>query len=298
MTQVLDRDVDAFRAGFSGRLTRPGDPGYDGARSIFNGAIDRRPAMVAECSSAADVAEAIRFARGQGMEISVRGGGHNFAGTAVADGGLMISLSGMRQVSVDPEARRAVCGGGATWADVDAATQAHGLAVPGGVVSHTGIGGLTLGGGVGWLAGKAGLSLDNLVSAEVVTADGRALRTSADEDSDLFWAIRGAGGNFGVVTSFEYRLHDVGPLVHVGLFFWSLDRGADALRFCRDFVKALPEDMGVGVVCLTAPPAPFVPGSTTSCQGTHWWWSVSEPPRSTRRPSSRYGSGLDPCSIS
>ncbi len=259
MAQVLDSQVRAFRSGFTGKVITSDDPDYDSARSVWNGAINRRPAVIARCSSAKEVTAAIQFARDQGLEISVRGGGHNFAGSAVCEGGLMIDLSGMRQVTVDPVARRAVCGGGATWGDLDAATQAHGLAVTGGFISHTGIGGLTLGGGIGWLTRKAGLSSDNLVSAEVVTADGRILRASADANRDLFWAIRGGGGNFGVVTSFEYRLHEVGPLVHLGLFFWGLDKGAQALRFSRDFIKELPEGTAGFIGGLSAPPAPFVP---------------------------------------
>jgi FAD/FMN-containing dehydrogenase len=171
----------------------------------------------------------------------------------------MIDLSRMNDVTVDPAARRAVCGGGATWGDVDAATQAHGLATVGGFISHTGIGGLTLGGGLGWLSRKAGLSIDNLVAAEVVAADGRIVRASAGENADLFWALRGGGGNCGVVTSFEYRLHEVGPTVHLGLFFWGLDRGHEALRFSRGFVETAPADAGLSVMGLSAPPAPFVP---------------------------------------
>src|SRR5712691_6170720 len=219
MAQVTGSDLEGFRAAFSGSIITPADRDYDVARSVWNGAIDRHPAVIARCSSAEEVAAAIGFARDRGLEISVRGGGHNFGGFAVCEGGLMIDLSGMRQVAVDPAARRAVCGGGATWGDLDAATQAHGLAVTGGFISTTGIGGLTLGGGIGWLTRKAGLSSDNLTAAEVVIADGRILRASADENADLFWAIRGGGGNFGVVTSFEYRLHEAGPLVHLGLFF-------------------------------------------------------------------------------
>jgi hypothetical protein len=259
MAQVRDAAIGAFRSGFSGTAITPTDQEYDKARSVWNGAIDRRPAVIARCSNANEVAAAIRFARAQGLEISVRGGGHNFAGFAVCNDGLMIDLSAMRQVTVDPVARRATCGGGTTWGDLDSASQAHGLAVVGGFVSHTGIAGLTLGGGVGWLTRMAGLSADNLVSAEVVTADGSILRASATENADLFWAIRGGGGNFGVVTSFEYRLIPVGPLVHLGLFFWSVGQGIDALRFSRDFVKTVPENNGVAIFGLSAPPMPFVP---------------------------------------
>jgi FAD/FMN-containing dehydrogenase len=252
-------DVQSFREKFKGKIIAPSDLEYDSARSVWNGAIDRHPAVIARCSTADEVAAAIKFARDEALEISVRGGGHNFAGFAVCEDGLMIDLSGMRQVTVDPGGRRAVAGGGATWADLDGATQGHGLAVTGGFISHTGIGGLTLGGGIGWLTQKAGLSADNLVSGEVVTADGRILMASADENADLFWAIRGGGGNFGVVTSFEYRLHEVGPLVQLGLFFWGADKGAEALRFSREFIKTLPEDVATFIAGLSAPPAPFVP---------------------------------------
>lgn len=244
----------------TGELLVRGDDGYDEARSIWNGAIDRYPAVVARCRSTADVLAAVAFGRDQGLEIAVRGGGHSFAGASVCDDGLMIDLSAMRQVSVDPKARRAVCGGGATWADVDAAAQAHGLATPGGIISHTGIGGLTLGGGMGWLTHRHGLTVDNLLSARVVTADGRVLRAAEDENPDLFWALRGGGGNFGVVTSLEYRLHPVGPTVHLGLLFWGLEDGPEALRLAARVTSDLPRDAGALLaVGLTAPPAPFVP---------------------------------------
>ncbi len=253
-------NIDAFRTGFSGTALVSGDDGYDTARSVWNGAIDRKPAVIARCSSATDVAEAIKYGRDNDLEISVRGGGHSYAGHAVSDGGLMIDLSPMNAVTVDVAARRATCGGGATWEAVDAATQEHGLAAPGGFISHTGVGGLTLGGGVGWLTKKAGLSCDNLVGAEVVTADSRVVRASADENPDLLWALRGGGGNFGVVTSFEFALHEVGPMVNLGLFFWGLDKGTEALRFSRDFIKTLPTDTAAFLaVALSAPPAPFVP---------------------------------------
>ncbi len=259
MAHDFDGDFSELRAELTGRVILPSDPDYDSARSVWNGAIDRRPAGIARCSSASDVSAAVRFGRARGLEISVRGGGHNFAGFAVCDGGLTIDLSGMRQVAVDPAARRALCGGGATWGDLDGASQAHGLAVTGGFISHTGVGGLTLGGGIGWLTRKAGLTIDSLVAAEVVVADGSILRASKEENADLFWAIRGGGGNFGVVTSFEFQLHSVGPLVHLGLFFWGVDRGVEALRFSRDFITTLPLDMGVLIAGLHAPPAPFVP---------------------------------------
>ena len=260
MTRQANVGIEAFRAAFSGQVYTPGHPDYDRSRAIWNGAIDRKPAVIACCTTVDQVADAVRFARASGLEVAIRGGGHNYAGHAVCDGGLMIHLGSMNGVAVDPVTRRAVCGGGATWADVDAAAQQHGLATPGGFISHTGIAGLTLGGGIGWLTKKAGLSCDNLVAAGMVTADSRVVRASKDENPDLFWALRGGGGNFGVVTSFEFALHPVGPLVNLGLFFFGLETGPQALRFARDFIKTLPGGatafLGVG---LSAPPAPFVP---------------------------------------
>ena len=234
MMQTAVEAIGRLRAVMEGPVIEPGDPGFDDGRRVWNGGIDRRPAVIARCASAADVAAAVQYAREHGLEVSVRGGAHNPAGSAVCDGGLMIDLSLLSHVGVDPVARRATVGGGALLGDVDAAAQAHGLAVPAGLVSHTGVGGLTLGGGMGWLTRKFGLSIDNLVSAEVVTADGQVRRASAGEHPDLFWAIRGGGGNFGVVTSFEFALHEVDPIVQFGLFFWPLDQGAQALRLARE----------------------------------------------------------------
>lgn len=243
----------------TGRVITPEDAGYDDARAVWNGEIDRRPAAVVRCADAADVAATIRFARGAGLDLTVRGGGHNFGGAAVADGAVLVHLGDLDGVTVDPVRRTARCGGGATWAQLDAATQRHGLATPGGTISHTGVGGLTLGGGFGWLTHQFGLSCDNLRSATVVTADGRTVRAADDEHPDLFWALRGGGGNFGVVTEFEFQLHPVGPIVQLGLFCWGLGDGHGALRLGRDVVAALPEQMGVQMAALSAPPAPFVP---------------------------------------
>jgi FAD/FMN-containing dehydrogenase len=251
--------IDTIFEGFQGTLLRPGDNGYDAARAIWNGAIDRHPALVARCQSPADVAAALAYAQHAGLEVGVRGGGHNYAGAAVPEDGLMIDLSGLGHVIVDPARRRARCGGGATQAKLDAATQEHGLAVTGGTISHTGIGGLTLGGGMGWLTRRCGLAIDNLVSAEVVLADGRCVRASADEHPDLLWALKGGGGNFGVVANFEFRLHSIGPLVHLGMMFWELDRSAEGLRAARDVVDGLSRDAGAMIVAMNAPPAPFVP---------------------------------------
>jgi FAD/FMN-containing dehydrogenase len=215
--------------------------------------------VIAQCTSAGDVAGAIRFARQRRLEISVRGGAHNSAGTAVCDDGLMIDLRLLNEVTVDPRARRAWVGGGALLGDVDAATQRHGLAVPSGLISHTGVGGLTLGGGMGWLTRKFGLTIDNLASAEMVTADGQVLRVADDEHPGLFWAIRGGGGNFGVVTSFEFRLHEIDPTVQFGFFFWSLDQGPEALRLAREIVTAMPPEVNAVIGAVNAPPAPFIP---------------------------------------
>ena len=259
MPQVISADVENLRTTVTGEVIAPHDPGYDEARAVWNGDIDRHPAVIVRCASATDVSAAIGFARSHNLEISVRGGAHNASGNSIADEGLEIHLGGMRQVTVDPVAQRALVGGGATLADRDAATQAHGLAASGGIVSPTGVGGLTLGGGMGWLTRKAGLAIDDLVSAEVVTADGRILRASADENSDLFWAIRGGGGNFGVVTTFEFQLHPVGPMVAFGLFFWSLERGTEVLRLARDLFSTLPRDVNIIIVGVNAPPEPFVP---------------------------------------
>ena len=259
MTQTLGDGIEDLRAVMSGTVVVPTDEGYDDARRVWNADIDRRPAVIACCATAADVAAALRFAQAEGLEIAVRGGAHSMSGQSVVDDGLVIDLSGMRQVDVAPEERCARVGGGALLSDLDAAAQAHGLAVPLGAIGHTGVGGLTLGGGMGWLSRQAGLTIDNLVSAEVVLADGRIVRASDDEHPDLFWAIRGGGGNFGVVTEFEFRLHEVGPMIEFGLFFWDIEQGADALRLVREVVPELPRSMNVMITAMSAPPAPFVP---------------------------------------
>ncbi|MBO0874729.1 MAG: FAD-binding oxidoreductase [Pseudonocardia sp.] len=254
------RDVDELRASLTGPVVTRTDPAYEEVRTVWNGDIDRSPWAVARCRGTEDVAAALAFARHRGLEIAVRGGGHGMSGPSVVDEGLVIDLGLLNKVTVDPAARLAWCGGGATIAELDAATQAHGLAVPMGTISHTGVGGLTLGGGMGWLTARHGLAIDNLEAAEVVLADGRVVRARAAEHPDLFWALRGGGGNFGVVTTFEYRLHPVGPEVHLGLLFWNLDRGRDALHAVRDLVPTLPRDYGVLIAAAVhAPPAPFVP---------------------------------------
>jgi FAD/FMN-containing dehydrogenase len=250
--------------GFRGRLIRADDADYDSARAVWNGAIDRRPRLIARCIGTADVIRAVRFARDHDLAIAIRGGGHNVAGSAVCDDGMVIDLSAMRGVRVDPAGRRAWVQGGALWGDVDHETQAHGLATTGGIVSHTGVAGLTLGGGVGWLMRKHGLTVDNLLAVDVVTADGRLLRASEDEHPDLFWALRGGGGNFGVVSAFEFRLHCVGPTVLAGPILWDANDVREVLRFYRDFVRDAPDGLGTVVRFGAAPPLPVIP------QHLHW----------------------------
>jgi FAD/FMN-containing dehydrogenase len=247
-----------------GALLLPTDPGYDTARRLWNGAIDRRPACIARCTGVTDVVAAVRFARDHDLEIAVRGGSHNVAGTAACDDGLIIDLSAMRAVLVDPAERTAWVQGGALWGDVQHETQAHGLVTPSGVVSHVGVGGLTLGGGIGFLMRKYGLVVDNLLAADVVTAEGRIVRASADEHPDLFWALRGGGGNFGVVTSFQFALHPLGPTLLAGPVFWAADDTADVLRFYRDFAADAPDELGTVVRLGTVPPLPVIP------EELHW----------------------------
>jgi FAD/FMN-containing dehydrogenase len=238
-------------------LLHPGDPAYDEARKVWNGAIDRRPAVIARCNSAADVATALELGRDRGLQIAVRGGGHSIAGWSVNDEGLVIDLSPMRAIEVDPQARTARAGGGVLWGELDAATQQHGLATVGGIVTHTGIAGLTLGGGIGWLMRRHGATVDNLLDAELVTVEGETIR--AGEDPDLLWGLRGGGGNFGVVTSFEYRLHEVGPTVLAGPLYYALEDGPEVLRFYRDLIADAPDELTTILNLRMAPPLPFIP---------------------------------------
>jgi hypothetical protein len=261
---MVVRTSDELSGSFRGELLLPANSGYDAARRIWNGAIDRRPACIARCTGVADVVAAVRFAREHDLEIAVRGGGHNVAGTAVCDDGLVIDLSALRAVWVDPAARTAWVQGGALWGDVDRETQAHGLATTGGIVSHTGVAGLTLGGGLGFLMRKHGLAVDNLLAADVVTAEGKIVRASAEEHPDLFWALRGGGGNFGVVTSFQFALHPLGPTVIAGPVFWAADDTVDVLRFYRDFIADAPDELGTVVRLGTVPPLPAIP------EELHW----------------------------
>ena len=251
-------------SGFRGDVIAPNRNGYDEARAVWNGAVDRRPRLIARCSGTADVSAAVRFARDRDLEIAVRGGGHNVAGTAVCDDGIVIDLSAMRAVWVDPAGSTAHVQGGALWGDVDHETQAYGLATTGGIVSHTGVAGVTLGGGIGFLMRKHGLVVDNLLAAEVVTAKGSIVRASADEHADLFWALRGGGGNFGVVTSFRFALHPLGPTVMAGPVFWAADDTSDVLRFYRDFAAEAPDELGSVVRLGTVPPLPGIP------EDLHW----------------------------
>jgi FAD/FMN-containing dehydrogenase len=258
-TNLSEELVQQLKASLRGELLRPGDEGYNPARTLWNAMIDRKPALIVRASGVADVIKAVNFARENSLLLSVRSGGHNVTGNAAVDNGLMLDLSKMRSVRVDPLARTAIAQAGCTWGDVDHETQAFGLAVTGGMVSHTGIGGLSLGGGFGLLARKYGMVVDNILSVDIVTADGQYLHASATENEDLFWGVRGGGGNFGVVTAFEYRLHPVGPIITGGMALYPLSQGKELLAFFREYVENAPDDLTMVAAILTAPPAPFVP---------------------------------------
>jgi FAD/FMN-containing dehydrogenase len=254
-----EQTLGGFATSLRGGLLRPGDPGYDEGRVLWNGMIDKRPALVARCTGAADVIAAVNFARTHDLLLAVRGGGHGVAGRAACDDGLMLDLSLMRGIRVDPHARTARVQGGATLGDMDRETQVFNLAVPAGVVSTTGVAGLTLGGGTGWQMRKRGLSIDNLLSADVVTADGELLIASESENPDLFWGLRGGGGNFGVVTSFEFRTYPVGPMVVLCAPFYSADLAGPALRAWRDFMREAPEEFGASFLWWSIPANPYFP---------------------------------------
>jgi FAD/FMN-containing dehydrogenase len=245
-------EVATLRNNLRGGVVLAGDTGYEAARRVWNGNVDRRPALIARCASTADVQHAVNFAASHGLLVSVRGGGHSAPGYGTNDGGMVIDLSLLKAITVDPTRRTARAEGGVLWREFDEATQAHGLATTGGTVSNTGIGGLTLGGGLGWLMGKHGTSVDNLIAAEVVTADGEVRKASATENPDLFWALRGGGGNFGVVTAFEYRLHPVGQVLG-GLVLHPLDHATDMLRFYREFCATMPDEAEAFAALLTSP---------------------------------------------
>ena len=251
--------IEELRASLRGPLLRPGDAGYDATRAIWNGMIDRRPALVVRAGGAADVVEAVNFARTHDLLLAVRGGGHNIAGNALCDGGLVIDFSAMRGIHVDPRTRTARVQPGICWGDLDRETQLFGLATPGGIVSTTGVAGFILGGGFGWLSRKYGMTVDNLRSVDVVVADGRVLTASAENHSDLFWGLRGGGGNFGVATSFELKLQPVGPTVMAGMVLHPMDQAREVLRFYRDFAATAPDEVGSTALLRIAPPAPFLP---------------------------------------
>lgn len=259
MTTLLNERIEELKTNVKGHVVLPGDPNYDEVREIWNATIDRKPAVILQCAEASDVSHAIAFARENRLEISIRGGGHNIAGNAVCDNGVMIDLSTMKNVRVDDRNRRAYVEPGATLNDLDRATQVHGLATPVGINSTTGIAGLTLGGGFGWLTRKYGLTIDNLVSAEVVTVDGRKIRATENENVDIFWAIRGGGGNFGVVTEFEFALHPVGSEILAGLIVFPFSQAKQVLTQYRKFAGLAPEELNVWVVLRKAPPLPFLP---------------------------------------
>jgi FAD/FMN-containing dehydrogenase len=253
MATIDSAALEAFRASLSGPVLEQGDATYDEARRVHNGMIDRWPALIAVCHGTADVVEAVKFGTANGLEISIRGGGHNVAGNAVCEGGLMIDLAAMKGMHVDPARRTAVVQPGVTWGLFNRETQLHGLATTGGVISSTGVAGLTLGGGIGWIMGKYGMAVDNLLSAEVVTADGERVMASATENPDLFWALRGGGGNFGVVTSFEFQLHPLGPMVIGGVAAHPVEKAKDVLHFYREFTRSAPDELTAFAGLLHAP---------------------------------------------
>ena len=261
-------------------LIRPDDARYNEARVVFNAMVDKRPAVIAQCTSPADVIEALALAGREGYDVAVRAGGHSVAGMSVNDGGIVVDVRSMNTTEVDPDARQIRVGAGATWGEFDRATQQHGLATTGGRVSTTGVAGLTLGGGSGWLERRFGLSCDSLIAVDLVTADGRQVTASADENPDLFWALHGGGGNFGIATSFVFRLHPVGPLVTAGLMIWPGDAGADLARLYRDVAYDAPDEFASGLIFLTGPPEEFIPvhlqGTTVVAVAALWSGDVKE----------------------
>jgi FAD/FMN-containing dehydrogenase len=271
--------VDKLREEVRAAVITAGDPGYDEARTVHNGMIDRFPELVLRAEQVADVVAGVNFARDAGLELAVRGGGHSAPGFGTCEGGMVIDLAPMRTVYVDPATATARAGGGATWGDFNYATHSFGLATTGGIVSTTGVAGLTLGGGIGYLSRRYGLTIDNLLSAQVVTADGRVVTASEHENADLFWALRGGGGNFGVVTSFEFQLHPVDD-IYAGMFFYELESARDVLRFFAEFIPSAPESYGAFPAFQIAPPLPFVPaervGDTFCAAIVHWAGPLAE----------------------
>jgi FAD/FMN-containing dehydrogenase len=291
--------VVAFPDTFRGEIVRPDDSGYEEHRRIWNGSIDRRPAVIARCAGVSDVIEAVRVARESGLDAAIRGGGHSFPGHSTCDGGIVIDLGPMKGIRVDPEAHTARVQAGAVWGDLDRETQAFGLATTGGIVTHTGVAGLTLGGGIGWLHRKLGLTIDQLLSADVITASGEFVKASEAENPDLFWGLRGGGGNFGIVTEFEFRLHPVGPIVYAGPIFWRMEDAPSVLRFSRDWIADAPDELVTIVVQRRALPLPFVP---EELHGRHvlavtcCWAGSVEDGEAAIRPLKEFGSPvLDRC---
>jgi FAD/FMN-containing dehydrogenase len=258
-TDLGEVALGAMAASLRGQLVRPGDPTYDEHRRIWNGAIDRFPALIARCAGVADVITAVRFARETGLPVAVRSGGHSFPGQSVCDGGLVIDLGMMKGIRVDPQAHTVRAQAGVLLGELDRETQAFGLAVPAGIVTHTGLAGLTLGGGIGWLMRKFGLTIDQLLSVDLVTAEGEFVKASERENPDLFWGVRGAGGNFGIVTEFEFRLNPLGPTVTAGPIFWRMEESPNVLRFYRDWISDVPDELTTIVVHRKMPPLPVVP---------------------------------------
>src|SRR5204862_5569558 len=252
-----EKALEALAGGFRGEIVRPADGSYEEHRKIWNGSIDRHPAVIARCAGVADVIAAVRFGRETGLKVAVRGGGHSFPGQSVVDDGLVIDLSLMRGTRVDPEGRTARAQAGVLLGELDRETQQFGLAVPAGIVTHTGLAGLTLGGGIGWLMRKYGLTVDQLLSVDVVTADGELVTASEDVNPDLFWGIRGGGGNFGIVTEFEFRLSPLGPEVVAGPIFWRMEDSPEVLRYYRDWLADSPDELMTIVLHRKAPPLPF-----------------------------------------
>ena len=278
MTEILDTaHVDGFAAQLHGGVTRPTDPDYDEVRALYNAMIDKRPALIARCADVDDVVASVNFGREQGLEIAIRCGGHNGPGLGSVDNGLVIDLSGLKTVTVDPDAKTAAVGGGCLFGDIDAATHEHGLATPGGIISTTGAGGLILGGGIGHLSRKCGLSIDNILGAQVVLADGSVVNANENENDDLYWALRGGGGNFGVVTQLTMRLHPVSMVV-AGPMFWELERSADLLRWYREFILDAPEDLNGFFAFMSVPPAPLFPEELhlRKVAAIAWCWTGPE----------------------
>lgn len=257
--QLHEKAIQSLTVGFRGELIRPNDPAYEERRKVWNGSIDRHPALIARCAGVADVLASVTFARRTGLRVAVRSGGHSFPGLSVVDDGLVIDLSLMKGIRVDPESRRASAQAGVLLGDLDRETQAFGLAAPAGIVTHTGLAGLTLGGGIGWLMRKYGLTIDQLLSVDLITADGEFVKASEDENPDLFWGVRGGGGNFGIVTEFEFRLNPLGPIVFAGPIFWAMEESPGLLRFYRDWITDVPDELMTIVVHRKAPELPEVP---------------------------------------